>query len=94
MEYGIYFNKDGANENISAALMDLKNTFFIENSDSDNKKSTSDGEIEVASNNDYDDIENFEENFEEICLNNFEFTENYDNYIEDKIYDDLKLKVF
>ncbi|EXX69029.1 uncharacterized protein OCT59_019718 [Rhizophagus irregularis] len=93
MEYGIYFNKDGANENISAALMDLENTYFIENSDSDNEKSTLDGEIEVASNNDYNNIENLKENFEEMRLNDFEFTENYDNYIEDKIYDELKLKV-
>ncbi|CAB4496343.1 unnamed protein product [Rhizophagus irregularis] len=72
--------------------MDLKNTYFIKNSDSDNEKSTSDGEIEVASNNDYNDIENLEENFEEMCLNDFKFTENYDNYIKDKIYDELKLK--
>ncbi|RIA90814.1 hypothetical protein C1645_769005, partial [Glomus cerebriforme] len=32
-------------------------------------------------------------NFENLHLNNFEFIENTDNYIENKVYDDLKLKV-
>jgi hypothetical protein len=32
-------------------------------------------------------------NFENLHLNNFEFIENTDNYIEDKVYNDLKLKV-
>ena len=31
--------------------------------------------------------------FNEIHLSNFEFVENSDNYIEDKVYDDLKLKI-
>jgi hypothetical protein len=94
MEYGINFNSNSANENILTAITELENIYFIENSSSDDEKSTSDREeIEVASNNS-NDIENFEENFEEIMhLNDLEFAENNDNYIEDKIYDDVKLKV-
>ncbi|GES76447.1 hypothetical protein GLOIN_2v1838883 [Rhizophagus clarus] len=88
MEYGIYFNNNSANENILAAITELENIFFIKNSSSDNKKSTSDNEeVEVSSNNS-NDIENLEENFKKMRLNNFEFTENNDNYIKDKVYDD------
>ncbi|GES98234.1 hypothetical protein GLOIN_2v1484099 [Rhizophagus clarus] len=93
MEYGIYFNNNSANENILAAITELENIFFIENSSSDDEKNTSDNEeVEVSSNNS-NDIENLEENFKEMRLNNFEFTENNDNYIEDIVYDDVKLKV-
>jgi len=89
MEHGINFNNNSANETILAALEELNNTFFIENSSSESEKNTSDDD--VASNS--DNILNFEENFSKISLNDFEFVENSDNYIEDKVYDELKLKV-
>ncbi|CAG8845479.1 36007_t:CDS:2, partial [Gigaspora margarita] len=54
MEHGIYFNNNDTNNDISTALAELDDTFFVENSSSEN---------------------------------------NSNNYIEDKVYDDLKLKV-
>ncbi|GES99427.1 hypothetical protein GLOIN_2v1769618 [Rhizophagus clarus] len=94
MEYGIYFNNNSANENILATITELKNIFFIENSSFDDEKSTPDKEeVEVSSNSNSNDIENLKENFKEMHLNNFKFIENNDNYIKDKVYDDVKLKV-
>src|SRR4051812_42651160 len=89
MEHGIYFNNDNANKSILSALEELDNTFFNEYSSSDDEKNNSDSEVSSNS----DDIEELRENFNAMHLNNFEFVENSDNYIEDKIYDDLKLKV-
>jgi hypothetical protein len=89
MKHGIYFNNDSDNKDILSALAELNDTYLIENLSSNSENSASDSK--VISNS--DDIENFEENFKEIHLNNFEFVENSDNYIEDKIYDNLKLKV-
>ncbi len=92
MKYGIHFDNDSANKSILATLTELDDTFFIkniENSSSESEKNTSDNE--VLSNS--DKIESLKENFDKIHLSNFEFMENSDNYIEDKIYDNLKLKV-
>ena len=72
MEHGIYFNNDSDNNDILSALAELNDTYLIENLSSDNENSTSDSE--VISNS--DDIENLEENFKEMCLNDFEFVEN------------------
>ena len=81
MEYGIYFENDYANETISSALAELNNIFFIENSSSESEKNMSEDEENVLV---ISDDENFE-NLNEINLNNFEFVENSDNYIEDKV---------
>ncbi|RIA93443.1 hypothetical protein C1645_819411 [Glomus cerebriforme] len=89
MEYDIYFENEDANKTISAALAELNNIFFIENSSSESEKNMSEDEENVLV---ISDDENFE-NLNEIDLNNFKFVENSDNYIEDKVYDDLKSKV-
>ncbi|CAB5173433.1 unnamed protein product [Rhizophagus irregularis] len=89
MEYGINFNSDDANKNILSALEELDNTFFVENNSSSDEKNISDSD-DIS---DSDKIEDLVENFNEMHLNNFEFVENLDNYIEDKFYDNLKLKV-
>src|SRR5271154_940061 len=89
MEYSIYFDNDGANKTISAALEELENTFFIEDSSSESEKNISD-DHEIMSD---EEIESINKNFENLHLSNFEFAENSDNYIEDSVYDDLKLKV-
>src|ERR1044072_1672520 len=89
MEYGIYFENENANKTILEALEELNNNFFIEISSSESEKNTSDDDENVL-------IVSEDENFErldEIHLINFEFVENSDNYIEDKVYEDLKLKV-
>jgi hypothetical protein len=39
------------------------------------------------------DTQSFIENFNEMHLNNFEFMKNSDSYIEDKVYNNIKLKV-
>ncbi|RGB23282.1 hypothetical protein C1646_774745 [Rhizophagus diaphanus] len=90
MEYSIYFENKDANETLSAALAELNDIFFIENSSSESEKNMSEnkGNVLVISDN-----KTFNENLNEIDLNNYEFVENSDNYIEDKVYDDLKLKV-
>ncbi|GBB96763.1 hypothetical protein RclHR1_28290001 [Rhizophagus clarus] len=93
MEHSIYFENENANKIILFVLEELNNIFFIENSSSESEKNTSDNDENVSV---ISDDENFE-NLNEIQLNNLEFVkktdENPDNYIEDKIYDDLKLKV-
>ncbi|PKK70580.1 hypothetical protein RhiirC2_866099 [Rhizophagus irregularis] len=93
MEYGINFDNDNANENILSALAELNNTFFIENDSSSDEKSISDNEIIPNVNDIEDDTQSLVENFNEMHLNNFEFMENSDSYIEDKVYVDIKLKV-
>ncbi|GES76155.1 hypothetical protein GLOIN_2v1484099 [Rhizophagus clarus] len=89
MEYGIYFNNDSNNKSILASLEELENTFFIENSSSESEKNITDSEAVPDS----DDFESLEEEFNKMQLNNFEFIEDSNNYIEDKVYDDIKLKV-
>uniref|UniRef100_U9UWU0 Uncharacterized protein n=1 Tax=Rhizophagus irregularis (strain DAOM 181602 / DAOM 197198 / MUCL 43194) TaxID=747089 RepID=U9UWU0_RHIID len=93
MEYGINFDNDNANENILSALAELNNTFFIENDSSSDEKSISDNEIIPNVNDIEDDTQSLVENFNKMHLNNFEFMENSDSYIEDKVYVDIKLKV-
>ncbi|CAB4423736.1 unnamed protein product [Rhizophagus irregularis] len=87
MEYGINFND---NDTVLTALEDLNNTFFIEYSNSED--SEDEKESNIIPNNDNDDkiTSDFDNNSN---LNNFEFEEVPDSYIEDKIYDNLKLKV-
>ena len=89
MKYSIHFSNDSANETILSALEELNNTFFIENSSSESEKNISDNHTSDSDS----DIKSLETNFNKIHLNNFEFVENPDNYIEDDIYDDLKSKV-
>ncbi|PKC17578.1 hypothetical protein RhiirA5_346049, partial [Rhizophagus irregularis] len=72
---------------------ELNNTFFIENDSSSDEKSISDNEIIPNVNDIEDDTQSLVENFNEMHLNNFEFMENSDSYIEDKVYVDIKLKV-
>ena len=92
MEYGIHFDNDNANNDILDALEELNNTFFIEilsSDDEKNEKNASDSsEHEVV-----DDINDLEENFNKMHLSNFEFVENSDSYINDEVYDKLKLEV-
>jgi hypothetical protein len=87
MEYGINFND---NDTVLTALENLDNTFFIEYSNSED--SEDEKESNIIPNNDDDDgiTSDFDNNSN---LNNFEFEEVPDSYIEDKIYDNLKLKV-
>lgn len=96
MDYGINFNNDDANTNILSALAELNDTFFNKSNSSSDEKSVSDkSDDEVSSNfsDIEDDTQNLVENFNEMHLNNVEFIENNDNYIEDKVYDDIKFKV-
>ena len=93
MEYGINFSNDSANENILSALEELNNTFFIENDSSSDEKNVSDNEVNPNFDDIEDDIQSIVENFNEMHLNNYEFVENSDSYIKDKVYDDMKLKV-
>ncbi len=77
------------NEIILTALEELNNIFFIESSSSGSKKNTLDDNVKSNS----DNVLNLEEDFNKINLNNFEFVKNPDNYIKNKVYDELKLKV-
>ena len=86
MEYGIHFNNDDTNKNILAALEEVNNTFFVENLSPDSEENTSDYE-------NVDDINNLNKNFNEMHLNNFKFVENPDNFIENEVYNKLKLEV-
>ncbi|CAG8801957.1 38540_t:CDS:2, partial [Gigaspora margarita] len=56
---------------------------------SESDQNISDNEIKSES----DDDKNFDDNSNTTYLNNFEYIDNPNNYIEDKIYDDIKLKV-
>ena len=93
MEHNIYFNSDSANKNILSALEELDDTFFIENLDSDDEKNVLNSSDNKVIPNSDDDIEVLEENFNEMHLSNFEFVENSDNFIEDEIFDELKLEI-
>ncbi|PKY62569.1 hypothetical protein RhiirA4_527648, partial [Rhizophagus irregularis] len=93
MEYRINFNNNNANENILSALAELNDTFFIENNSSSDEKSVSDNEVISNFSDIEEDTQNLDENFNEMHLNSHEFVENNDSYIEDKVYDDIKLKV-
>ncbi|CAG8819458.1 43357_t:CDS:2 [Gigaspora margarita] len=83
MEYNIRSNDDSVNQVILAALEDLDNTFFVEYSDSEDKEFDSVSDSESISDNDIPSSK----------LNEFNFVDVSENYIEDKIYDDLKKKV-
>src|SRR3954462_145979 len=87
MEYGIYFNNDNAYETVIVALEELENTYFIENSSSESENNSTNGDENTSD----DEIISINENFN--ILNNFEFVDNPNNYIDDKVYDNLKLKV-
>ncbi|KAF0439679.1 chaperonin: PROVISIONAL [Gigaspora margarita] len=79
------YRDEKTNEVILAALKDLENTFFIEHSDSEeNSESDNDNNEEIL---DIDDDINLDR------LNKFEFVEIPENYLEDKVYDDLKVTV-
>ena len=93
MEYGINFSNDSANENILSALEELNSTFFIENNSSSDEKNVSDNEVNPKFDDVEDGTQSLVENFNEMHLNNYEFVENFDSYIEDKVYNDIKLKV-
>ncbi|RIA87616.1 hypothetical protein C1645_827556 [Glomus cerebriforme] len=80
-------NNDDANKNILTALEEVDNTFFVENSSSDSEENTSDHE-------NVDDIDNLNKNFNEMHLNNFKFVKNSNNFIEDEVYNKLKLEYF
>lgn len=90
MEYGISSIKDDANKTILTALEDLDNTFFTEYSYSEDEKEPS-----FIPNDDDDDTELIDLSLKvaNIHLDNFEFKENPDSYIEDEVYKRLKLKV-
>ena len=85
MEYGIYSNDDDANKAVLDALEDLNGLFFIENSSSEDEQ-----EPDFASADEDEEISDFNNN---IRLNRFKFVETPDSYIEDEVYDDLKLKI-
>ncbi|CAG8467770.1 hypothetical protein C2G38_2149154 [Gigaspora rosea] len=83
MEYNICSNDDTINKDILAALKDLDNTFFVDYLDSEDEESNS-----VLDNESISD-----EDIPLNKLNEFSFVDIPDNFIEDKIYDDLKLKI-
>ena len=87
MEYGIYFNNDNAYETVIVALEELENTYFIENSSSESENNSTNGDENTSD----DEIISINENFN---INSFEFVNNSNSYyIDDKIYNNLKLKV-
>src|SRR3984957_20415096 len=92
MKFGINFNNDDANKTILVALEELENTYFIENSNSESEKYSTDNDKNTFNN----EIASINKSFENINVNkldNFEFMENPNNYIDDKVYNDVKLKV-
>ncbi|CAG8495527.1 16763_t:CDS:2 [Dentiscutata heterogama] len=90
MEYSIYSNDHDTNQVILTALNDLENTFFVECSDSDEESNPT----SISDNSDdNEEILNIDDDINLNRLNKFEFIEVPDNYIEDKVYDDLKLTV-
>ncbi|PKY39571.1 hypothetical protein RhiirA4_415139 [Rhizophagus irregularis] len=84
MEYGIYSNDNDANKAILDVLEDLNKLFFVEDSNSENEQ-----EPDFAPDED-EEIVDFNDN---IRLNRFEFVETPDSYIEDEVYDNLKLEI-
>ncbi|CAG8572773.1 8733_t:CDS:2, partial [Scutellospora calospora] len=85
---GIYFSNDSANNDISTALAELNDIFFVEDSSSESELIILDNEIKSESDND----KSFNSS-NKIYLNSFEYIDNPNNYIKDKAYDDLKLKL-
>ncbi len=86
MKYNIHFNNNSINKNILATLIKLNNIFFIENLSFDSKKNILDNKVFF---NNFD-IKNLKKNFNEMHLSNFEFIKNSDNFIENKVYNNLK----
>ncbi|RIB06995.1 hypothetical protein C2G38_2215644 [Gigaspora rosea] len=85
MEYNICSNDNNTNEVIITALEELDNTFFVECLDSESDEDSNFlSDIEPIS-----DIN--DDNIPLSLLNEFDFIDVPDNYIEDKIYDELKL---
>ncbi|CAG8654070.1 16628_t:CDS:1, partial [Dentiscutata heterogama] len=82
IEYNIYSNDQNTNEIISTALNDLENTFFVEHLDSE--------ESSVLDDDNNEEILDIDDDINLDRLNKFEFVEVPENYIEDKVYDDLK----
>jgi hypothetical protein len=72
-----------------AALEEVNNTFFVENLSSNDEENISDN----LNHEDNNDIDNLNEDFNEMRLSNFEFVENPNNFIEDEVHNELKLKV-
>ncbi|CAG8488680.1 250_t:CDS:2 [Dentiscutata heterogama] len=87
MEYDIYFSNDDTNNDILMALAELDDIFFVKNSSSESDQNISDDKIKFKSN----DNKNFNDNSNTTYLSNFEYIDNPNNYIEDKVYDDLKI---
>ncbi|RIB21013.1 hypothetical protein C2G38_2177811 [Gigaspora rosea] len=86
MGYNIRSHDDSINEVILSVLKELDDTFFADYSGSKGEVSNSVLDDESISDDDFPDIPLNK-------LNEFNFVDVPDNYIEDKIYDDLKLKV-
>lgn len=84
MEYGIYSNDNDANKAILDALENLNKLFFVKDSNSEDEQEPDFAPDEV------EEISDFNDN---IRLNSFEFIETPDSYIEDEVYDNLKLKI-
>ena len=84
MEYGIYSNNNDENKAILDALEDLNKLFFVEDSNSEDEQ-----ESDFASDED-EEISKVNDN---IRLDRFEFVETPNSYIEDEVYDNLKLKI-
>lgn len=85
MEYGIYSNDDNINKAISEALEGLNNLFFIEDSNSEDEQESNLISIE-------DEIPEFDDNIH-LNKNKFEFIETPNSFIEDEVFDELKLKI-
>jgi len=66
IEYDIYFDNDNINKTISAALEELKNTFFLESSSSKSEKNILDN-YEIISD---EEIVSINKNFENLHLSN------------------------
>ncbi|CAG8619725.1 7942_t:CDS:1, partial [Scutellospora calospora] len=86
IEYNIHSNDNNTNKVIVAALEDLDNTFYSEYLDSKSDEESN----SLSDNEPLSDINN---NIPLNNLNEFDFVDLPDNYIEDKIYDELKLKI-
>ncbi|CAG8455593.1 9643_t:CDS:2 [Cetraspora pellucida] len=84
MDYNIRSNDHYANDVILTALEDLENMFFVESSDYEESNSISD-------NDDNEEVLDISDDINLDRLNEFEFVEASNNYIEDKIYNNLKL---
>jgi len=89
MEYGINSIEEDANKTILAALEDLDNTFFNEYLYSKDEE-----ESNFTLNNDNNsDLIDLLLKLADTHLDNFEFEENPNSYVKDKVYNQVKLKV-